>query len=152
MNPVKNIMQGRLFGHPIHMMLVHFPAALIPISAAVSAVSYFRNDHILALFNFYLVCIGAASGWLAIIFGIIELIKIQDIKEPFKIALMHGGLNTLWVSVLSIIAGVQFKYFPGIHIPSSALVLTQAAVAVFMIYSNYLGGQLVLKYGIAKKE
>ena len=148
---LNDILKGRLFGHPIHMMLVHFPAALFPISAALSFVSYFLNDKILSLFNFYIICIGTAIGWVALIFGVNDLVKINELKLPFKVALIHGGLDILWLSVFSTIAGVQFKYYPQIPTPSLIEVLIEIVVVSAMIYSNYLGGELVLKYGVGKK-
>ena len=152
MHFIKNIMRGRLFGHPIHLMLVHFPAALFPVSAAFSITAYFYNNDMLSLFNFYIVCIGTTLGWIALIFGIIDLIKIQEMKSPFKVALIHGGLNTLWLSIFSVIAGIQYKYYPHIPVPSITVVLITLVVVASMIYSNYLGGELILKYGIGKKE
>jgi uncharacterized membrane protein len=152
MQLIKNILNGRLFGHPIHMMLVHFPAALFPLSAVLSVTSYIYKDKILSLFNFYIICAGSLLGWLALIFGVIDLFKIQEMKEPFKTALIHGGLNTLLVSVFSVIAGVQFKYYPQIPVPSLVAVIIEAAAVSAMIYTNYLGGELVLRYGVGKKE
>ena len=152
MHLINNILNGRLFGHPIHMMLVHFPAALFPISAAFSIISYLLNDKIISLLNFYIICTGTGLGWLALIFGVIDLIKIQEMKAPFKVALIHGGLNTLWLSVFSVIVGIQFKFYPQIPVPSLIVVLLEIVVASTMIYSNYLGGELVLSYGVGKKE
>jgi len=151
MSQLNNILKGRLFGHPIHMMLVHFPSALFPLSASFALISFLLHNNELALFNFYIICTGAAMGWLALIFGIIELLQIQELEAPFKIALIHGGLNSLWVSVFTILAGVQVKYYPIIPVPSLAQVIIEIAVVLMMLYSNFLGGELVLKHGIGKK-
>ncbi len=151
MSRLNNLLKGKLFGHPIHMILVHFPSALFPFSAAFVVVSFILHDNELALFNFYIICTGAVMGWLALIFGVIELLQIQQLKEPFKIALIHGGLNSIWVSIFTILAGIQFKYYPMIPLPSLAQVIIEIAVVLMMFYSNYLGGQLVLKHGIGKK-
>jgi uncharacterized membrane protein len=149
---LKNILRGRLFGHPIHMMMNHFPAALFPMSAALLIAAYFYGSTIFSLFNFYIICTGTVLGWITLIFGVIDLLKIQEIKEPFKVALIHGSLNTLWLSIFSVIMGVQFKYYPQIPVPSLIEVLIETVVVLAMVYSNYLGAELVLKYGIGKKN
>ena len=151
MSPLKNILKGKLFGHPIHMMLVHFHSALFPVSAAFALISLVTHDGALALFNFYIICIGVTLGWFALMFGAIELVQIQELKIPFKIALIHGGLNSVWVSVFTILAGVQFNYYPLIPVPSLAQVIIEISIVLMMLYSNLLGGELVLKYGIGKK-
>lgn len=151
MSAIKDLLQGRLFGHPIHMMLVHFPAALFPVSAALSIVSYYFSNFAISLMNFYIVCIGAAMGWIALIFGTIELIRIQYSSKPFRIALIHGGLNTLWLMFFSILAGVQFKYYPQIPVPSLLEVICELLVVLGMLYSNFLGGELVLRFQVGRK-
>ncbi len=150
----KKILKGKLFGHPIHMMLVHFPASLFPVSAALSLVSYYLKDNMISLLDFYTMCIGAGIGWLALIFGIIELsiIPAQEKSESFRTGLIHGGLNSLWLIFFTVIAGVKFKYYPEIPIPSLVEVLIEIVIVIGMIYSNYLGGELVLRYGVGKKS
>lgn len=151
MDLLKNILTGRLWGHPIHMMLVHFPAALFPVGAAFSLLSFLFNDKSIALMNFYIICTGSAIGWIALIFGAIDLFKIPVNTKPFRIALTHGGLNILWLSVFTIVAGAQFKYYPAIPTPSLIVTITETITAIFMLYSNYLGGELILKFGVGTK-
>ncbi len=152
MSPFKELIKGRLFGHPIHMMLVHFPAALFPVSAALSLLSYIQKDTTLSLFNFYVICIGTVIGWFALIFGLIDLLKLQKNEKAFYIGIIHGSLNTLWLSVFSILGGILIKYYPSISVPSLAVVIIEIIVALSMIYSNHLGGRLVLRYGSGLEE
>lgn len=149
---LENIIKGRLFGHPIHMMLVHFPAALFPVSAVLCLLSYIQSDGILSLFNFYVICTGTVMGWTALIFGLIDLLKIQNDKKPFMTGIIHGSLNTLWLSVFSVLGGIQIKYYPSIHVPSFAAVIIEIIVVVLMLYSNHLGGELVLRYGAGRTD
>jgi len=132
------------------MMLVHFPAALFPVSAVFSLLSNVRYDPELALFNFYIICSGALVGWAALIFGIIDLIKIQGTDKRFMIGIIHGSLNILWLSFFSVLAGIQLKYYPSVPVPSLPIVLVEIFVVSSMIYSNHLGGELVLKYGAGR--
>jgi uncharacterized membrane protein len=146
-----NILKGRLFGHPVHMMLVHFPAALFPLSAIAAVIAFIMKDNILALFNFYIICTGTLIGCLALVFGLIELLQIGNQKKPMNIALVHGGLNTIWLSAFSVIGGTQLGLYPDIPVPALIQVFAQLIVSAAMIYSNFLGGELVLRYNIGKK-
>ncbi|HSD63858.1 MAG TPA: DUF2231 domain-containing protein [Ignavibacteriaceae bacterium] len=149
---VENIIKGRLFGHPIHMMLVHFPAALFPVSAVLCLLSYIQSDSILSLFNFYIICTGTVIGWIALIFGLIDLLKFQKDKKPFMTGIIHGSLNTLWLSVFSVLGGIQIKFYPSIPVPSLTAVIIEIIVVLIMLYSNHLGGELVLRYSAGMDE
>lgn len=52
----------RIFGHPVHMMLIHFPAALLPMDLFCSIVGYFRGDHSFATAAYYAMAGGVALG------------------------------------------------------------------------------------------
>lgn len=152
MNFIKDIINGRLLGHPIHMMLVHFPSALFPFSAALALLAYLQRDSELSLFNFYVICTGTVIGWTAMIFGVIDVLKLQENKKAFMTGLIHGSLNTLWLSVFSVIGGIQIKYYPIIPVPSLAVVIIEIVVFLSMLYSNHLGGRLVLKFGAGRED
>lgn len=149
---IRNIINGRLFGHPVHMMLVHFPSALFPFSAVLALLAYIQTDNELALFNFYVICAAVVTGWTAMIFGIIDLMKLQENKPAFTTGLIHGSLNTLWLSVFTVIGGVQVKYYPDMPVPSLTVVIIELIVFLSMLYSNHLGGRLVLKFGSGTRE
>ncbi len=91
---------------------------------------------------------------LALLFGAIDMLSISGNGKAMKIALLHGGLNTLWVSAYAIIAGIQLSEFPNINIPAIVSICCKLAVVLGMTYSNFLGGELLLKYeiGINRKN
>lgn len=139
-------------GHPVHIMLVHFPIAFFPMSAVLDLLSAIYSNSALSLFSFYSSSAGAILGTFAMIFGAIDLIKIQPKEKHFNAALIHGGLNFLWVIIFGAIAGINFKNYPEINIAGNAQVIIEFLSVAGMIYSNFLGGELVLKYGMGKKE
>lgn len=133
------------------MMLIHFPSALFPASLIADFTAIIFNDNIFFIFSFYAAAAGVIFGFAALIFGVIDLLKLPSASRVFNVALLHGGLNFLWLTVFSILAGMDIKYYPDIE--HSTLNLTiKTFVVSGLIFSNYLGGELVLKYGIGKKE
>ncbi len=139
-------------GHPVHVMLVHFPIAFFPMSAVLDLLSVIYSNSALSLFSFYSALAGVILGTAAMIFGIIDLIKIPPKEKHFNIALLHGGLNFLWVIIFAAIVLMNFKNYPEINIAGNFQVAIELLAAAGMIYSNFLGGELVLKYGMGKKE
>src|SRR5690606_2491273 len=103
------------------------------------------------LFSFYCAAAGVILGGASIIFGIIDLLKIPAGTVIFNTALIHGGLGFLWVIVFSIFAGVDIKDYPLIY-HSIINILVKVIAVSGLIYSNYLGGELVLKYNQGKKN
>ncbi len=151
-NFIKEFSRGRFFRHPIHLMLVHFPAALFPMALMLDICSSYFNDKNLSLFSFYTISAGTILGWAAIIFGAIDLLKIPSDKKVFKTALLHGGLNLLWLFTFTILAGIEIQSYPDINFPSAAKIAAEAFAVAGMLYSNFLGGELVLKYDIGKES
>ncbi len=149
---IENIFKGKAMGHPVHIMLVHFPVAFFPMSAVLDLLSIIYSNSALSLFSFYSSSAGVILGTLAVIFGTIDLIKIPSKEKHFNIALIHGGLNFLWVIIFAAIAGINLKYYPEINIAGRTQTIIEFLSVAGMIYSNFLGGELVLKFGMGKKE
>ncbi len=143
--------KGTISGHPIHMMLIHFPTAFLPLSALLDIFSIICESTYLAELAFYSLVLGTASGFFAAGFGAIDLIKIKNNQAILKTALLHGGLNVLWLMIFSVIAGIQLKQFPEINILNFWIIILKALIVVGLLYSNFLGGELVLRYGMGRK-
>lgn len=146
------LLNGRFLGHPIHMMLVHFPVSFYVTVFMLDVSSIYFKHLQFSLFSFYAICFAVMSGWAAAIFGIIDLFKISSEDKSFKTALLHGGLNLTWISVFTVIAGIELKNYPDIAYPSSGKIIAEFIAAAGMLYSNFLGGELVLKHDIGKKS
>lgn len=138
-------------GHPVHVMLVHFPVAFYPMSTVFDLLALVFSDRTLSLFSFYSASAGSLLGFIAMILGAIDLIKIPPKEKCFNIALLHGGLNFIWISIFTVIAGMNFKYYPAINIANTVQVIVEFLCLIGMIYSNFLGDELILKYGLGKK-
>jgi uncharacterized membrane protein len=151
-NILNGLSRGRLFGHPVHIMLVHFPIALFPMGAVLDAASLYFKDPNLSIFSFYSIAAGAVTGWTALIFGAMDLLKISPENKAFSIGLLHGGLNLLWLFIFSISAGIEFSVYPNINLPSTGKLIAEFFAAAGMFYPNYLGGVLLLKYDVGKEK
>ena len=135
----------KVFGHPLHMMLVHFPSALFPMDVICSALLLATRD---ALFSHASVCAavgGAAFGWIAVVFGFIDLIRIPSVRtDAMRRALIHGSINTSAVTAYTIFAFIALRHYPASG-QSLSLLVAKCIVVGGMMAGNFLGGNLVLK-------
>jgi uncharacterized membrane protein len=135
----------KLLGHPLHIILIHFPSALFPMDLVCSMLApYYGNG--LSLASFYAMLGGAALGTLAIVTGALDMIPISSRRpELVKKMLLHGGINSLVVIVYSLLAYLAYKKFPNIPPDSWPMIITKACLVLFMFGGNYIGGSLILK-------
>ncbi len=143
----------KVFGHPVHLVLVHFPSALFPMDVICSALFLATGE---TLFGHASVCAavgGAALGWIAVVFGFIDLIRIPGTRtDAMRRALIHGSINTSTVVAYTVFAFLALKYYPAMTANSVSLLVMKCAVVGGMIIGNFLGGNLVLKDRIGMIE
>src|ERR1043165_2064020 len=84
----------KLFGHPIHLLLIHFPSALFPMDVicSICAILYhrpgFSEAAVYAEFG------GVVIGWLAALAGIADVAGVMKHKpQALNRALIHGAVN-----------------------------------------------------------
>lgn len=139
----------RFLGHPLHIMVIHFPSALLPMEFACYALAYFTASQLFLQGAVLTLLGGVILGWMAIIFGGMDLIKIpQDKPEIMKAALLHAGINTLVIIVYTVIAYKAYITLPVVNMPNISLLIVKALLVTALITGNYIGGNLILKHGI----
>ena len=142
----QGLSRGKLFGHPIHLMLVHFPAALLPTAAGLDAVRALGWLTIPASTQI-LLWPGVAIGWCAVFFGVWDLARLKPGSPEMSHALMHGGTNAFALS------GFTIALLLSIHADGTMLQLwIELACAATIFIGNKLGGDLILLFGIGKME
>lgn len=145
---ISDLIKGRMFGHPVHAMLVHFPSALFPMTLVLQTISLLRHDPSFALAGFYTLVGGLIGGGAALSFGIIDYFKIETSNPAWKKASLHAICNLTWLTLLAVECGIMLKHQSQMsHVAIADFVITLVAV-VGMLFSNFLGGELVFHHGI----
>jgi uncharacterized membrane protein len=140
----------KIFGHPVHIILIHFPSALLPMDFACSLIAYFGGPASLTDAAFYAAAGGVILGWLAVITGSIDLLPLVK-KKPGSLnkALIHGTVNTTVLLAFTVMAIISYKNFPAL-VPDGAVKLWVKGILVLVLgVGNFLGGSLILKDKIA---
>jgi uncharacterized membrane protein len=139
----------KIFGHPIHVMLIHFPSALLPMDLICSILGYSMNDLSFVKAAFYASAGGVVLGWLAIITGAFDLAKLTEERNNLvRKALTHAGINLVVIIGFSLIAFTTWKQYPALEPDSIGKMILKAGLIAFMIIGNFIGGSLVLKHGV----
>jgi uncharacterized membrane protein len=136
----------KIFGHPVHVMLIHFPSALFPMDLACSILGYSRHDPSFVSAAFYALAAGVILGWLAVIAGTFDLAKlVNDNSNVIKKALIHAGVNLTVLIGFSLIAFSTWKYYPDLEPDRIGELALKGGLIAVMIIGNFAGGSLVLK-------
>lgn len=144
--------KGRLFGHPVHLMLIHFPTALVPAAFLFYLISYFKKDILFASAAFYCITLGLVVGLLAAVFGAMDYFRIPSENSGWKKASWHAVLNVTWMMIIGVILGLQLQNYPVIPVPSLGIVVAALVPTLGMLISNYLGGELLFRHKIGTIE
>jgi uncharacterized membrane protein len=139
--------RAKLFGHPIHQMLIVLPLGLL--TGAV----FFDVIHLItdgtrwggATVSFWLIPAGVATGLLAAVFGLLDWLKIPRGTRAKRIGVVHGLGNVVVVALFA--ASWLLRPSAAAIPPASALALSFAGGALAMV-TGWLGGELVNRLGV----
>ncbi len=142
----------KVFGHPLHMMLIHFPTALLPMDVLLSFFAYYTKDSSLLPAAFYSLAAGVIAGALALFTGIIDLLLIQkDKKAAIGTAVIHGFVNAMVVGFFAVFLYRSWLVYPQLDMPPLSTLILKTVLVVVLFAGNYLGGKLILQHHIGVK-
>ena len=143
----------KILGHPLHMMLIHFPTALLPMDVFFSFFAYYNSDSSFLLPAFYCLVAGVSIGILAIVTGLIDLVMIQKENKPaIAAALIHGFVNGLVILIFCLFAYRAWALYPQTNMPKLTTLITKVILLAGLFIGNYLGGKLILEHRLGIKN
>jgi uncharacterized membrane protein len=137
---------AKLFGHPIHPMLIVLPLGLLAAAVVFDVLYLFVGNDAFPTISFWNIAAGLVGGLLAAIFGLWDWLNIPSETRAKRIGLMHGGGN---VVVMALFAGSWLLRLnePGYETSGLALGLAIAGVLLALV-TGWLGGELVDRLGV----
>jgi uncharacterized membrane protein len=145
---LKDLKQAKLLGHPIHVMLIHFPMALFPVGFFFDLLSFLKDEKVFALAGLYCMGIGLAGAVIASIFGAIDFLRLPDDETIRTKAVIHTSINVL---VVFIYFGLFIFRLPDLKDPkivSAGLNAVNGFLVIALLVSAHFGGELILKHKI----
>ena len=137
--------RAKLFGHPIHPMLIPFPLGLLATSLVFDVIHRLTGNEPWAEVAYWMIVAGIIGGLAAAPFGWIDWFAIPDGTRAKSIGLWHGVGNVVVLAlfVVSWLLRRDAPAEPGI--PAFVLSLLGVALAVV---TGWLGGELVDRLGV----
>ena len=142
--------KAKLFGHPIHQMLIAFPLGLLATALFFDLIALFLNRHA-GLFTaaFYMIAAGVISGLLAAVFGLIDFLAIPGGTRAKRIGTLHGVGNVI---VVVLFAASWFVRRSSPTDPATLAIVLSAIGAGLATITGWLGGELVDRLGVGVDE
>ena len=140
----------RLFGHPVHPLVVAFPIALLALTPVWDGVAFVGIEPRLSFVAYWSSLAGLVTGGIALVTGVLDFIALKEpTPELTNTAFRHAGfaLSTLGVFVLAFVLRGGASGEPG------ALVLgLEVLGALGLVATGWLGGHLVFAHGAGIKS
>jgi uncharacterized membrane protein len=137
---------AKLFGHPIHQMLVTFPIGAFGLSVASDTLHTMFGDQKYSHAATLALDFGLASGAVAIPFGLVDWLAIPEGTRAKRVGLWHAIGNVAMLGLFGASRWVRAR-----EADSPAAKYLSGAAFMLSGVTAWLGGELVDRYGIGVK-
>jgi len=144
---IRDILEGKPLGHPLHPLLVHAPIGLFLISLSFDIAWLSGAGEVFARGAFYLLILGVLGALVAAVPGLADYTAIRVDHPARRTASRHMLLNLAAVAVFILSVLVRWGDLGGRGVNIFAFICSAAGVGL-ILYSGYLGGTLVYDNGI----
>jgi uncharacterized membrane protein len=141
--------RAKLFGHPIHQMLVVFPLGLLATAVVFDVIALARSQGYWSELAFWMIAAGVITGLLAAPFGFVDWLAIPSGTRAKRIGAVHGLGNVLIV-LLFATSWLMRRNAPAAP-QQVALALSFVAGGSALI-TGWLGGELVDRLAVGVDE
>jgi uncharacterized membrane protein len=141
----------RLFGHPVHAMLSHFPLALFGTSPLWEAIGLATGQAIWWQLAFWNVALGVAAAVPTAAAGLVDYASLGANNPAERTATTH------MLVMLGVVTcfGCSLIWLRPSAVPTGAAALLAAACdglgLLGLAWGGWLGGELVFKHGVGVK-
>jgi len=130
----------KLFGHPVHQMLIVFPLGLLATALVFDAVRLITGAGFWSDLAYWMIAAGIVGGLLAAPFGLIDWLAIPGGTRAKRVGALHGAGNVV-VLFLYLVSWLMRTGNPAApEVPALALAFLGGALAMV---TGWLGGELV---------
>jgi uncharacterized membrane protein len=140
--------RAKLFGHPIHQMLIVFPLGLLAM-AVVFDVLAILGDGYWSEISYWMIAAGVVTGLLAAPFGLIDWLAIPTGTRAKRIGAIHG-LGNVVVVLLFGLSWLLRGDAP--RAPETLALALSFAAGGLALFTGWLGGELVNRLAVGVDE
>jgi len=132
--------RAKLFGHPIHQMLIVFPLGLLAMALIFDIIHFTTAQGYWSEISYWMIAAGLISGLIAAPFGLIDWLAIPDGTRAKRIGAWHGGGNVI---VLLMYAGSWWLRREAPQMPMMVAYVLSFGGGIIALFTGWLGGELV---------
>jgi uncharacterized membrane protein len=137
--------RAKLFGHPIHQMLIVFPLGLLATAVIFDIITFMSRNTRWTDMAYYLIGTGIVTGLIAAIFGAIDYFAIPNGTRAKRVGTLHGVGN---VVVVLLFLGSCLLRRDNPTAPGTLAYVLSFAGAALSLMTGWLGGELVDRLGV----
>jgi len=137
--------RAKLFGHPIHQMLIVFPLGLLAMAVVFDLLNIALGQAYWSEIAFWMIASGIVTGLLAAPFGFIDWLAIPSNTRAKRIGAVHGGGNLL---VVVLFAASWYLRRPAPLAPGTTAFALSFVAGAMALVTGWLGGELVDRLGV----
>src|SRR6185503_19515726 len=141
--------RAKLFGHPIHQMLIVFPLGLLAMAIVFDLMAILMNTPYWAEVSYWMIASGLVTALLAAPFGAIDWLAIPNRTRAKTIGALHGGGNLVVVMLFGL-SWMMRRETPAT--PDTIARALSFAGGILALGTGWLGGELVDRLGIGVDE
>jgi uncharacterized membrane protein len=141
--------RAKLFGHPIHQMLIVFPLGLLSTAVIFDLIHLATHEPTWSLVSYWMIGAGIIGGLCAALFGVVDWLKIPSGTRAYRIGIWHG-LGNVCVVVFFAISWWLRRGDPST--PSGLAILFLLVGGALSLVTGWLGGELVDRLGVGVDE
>jgi uncharacterized membrane protein len=132
--------RAKLFGHPVHQMLIVFPLGLLAMALVFDAIHLVTGTTYWSEVAFWMIAAGVISGLLAAPFGLIDWLGIPAGTRAKRVGALHGAGN---VVVILLYAASWLTRMDAPATPTALGFALAFAGGGLALFTGWLGGELV---------
>ncbi len=144
---LKDVVQGKPFGHPSHPPFVHFPSALLPAALIFDVASRLDADLTFTRAAFYNIVLGLVVAVFAASTGLVDYLPMVGGSRKKIIGTRHLIAQVCALGLFAASLLLRTFDFDATQTPPAPMLLA-AGGAVVLTIGNYFGGRLVYRQGM----
>ena len=141
--------RAKLFGHPIHQMLIVFPLGLLATALVFDVVQLVSGNGFWSELSYWMIAAGVISGLIAAPFGLVDWLAIPWRTRAKRIGAVHGAGNVVVIALYGL-SWLMRTGNPAVpEIPALAMSFLGGGLALI---TGWLGGELVDRLAVGVDE
>lgn len=141
--------RAKLFGHPVHQMLIVFPLGLLAMAILFDAIHLVTANGYWSEIAFWMIAAGVVTGLTAAPFGLVDWLAIPRNTRAKRVGALHGIGNVVVVLVYGL-SWMLRRDDP--RAPDTIAYVLSFAGGGLALVTGWLGGELVDRLAVGVDE